>query len=96
MTRKEVNKMNTTKTQDFYNYVLGFYGKGGIYEMNAPHNVIYVACCLVAQRKDIPFDGDTVDREHVREILERFGYRSDKYNWRSENNKNFPSIPQQA
>lgn len=74
ITRKEVNKMNTTKTQDFYDYVLGFYGKGGIYEMNAPHNVIYVACCLVAQRKDIPFDGDTTDREHVREILERFGY----------------------
>jgi len=63
-----------TKTQDFYDYVKGFYGRGGIYEFNAPHNVIYVACCLVAQRKDIPFDGDTVDRESVRETLERFGY----------------------
>ena len=63
-----------TKTQDFYDYVLSFYGKDGIYEFNAPHNVIYVACCLVAQRQDIPFDGDTADREAVRETLERFGY----------------------
>ena len=63
-----------TKAQDFYDYVKGFYGRGGIYEFNAPHNVIYAACCLVAQRKDIHFDGDTVDREAVRETLERFGY----------------------
>ena len=63
-----------TKTQDFYDYVLSFYGKGGIYELEAPCNVIYVACCLVAQRKDVPFNGDTVDRESVRDILARFGY----------------------
>ena len=63
-----------TRTQDFYVYAKGFYGRGGIYEFDAPHNVIYAACCLVAQRKDIHFDGDTVDREAVRETLERFGY----------------------
>ncbi len=56
-------------------YVLSFYGKDGISKNNAGHDVIIAACKIVENRRDIPFDGDTVDRESVAGILLQFGYK---------------------
>ena len=61
--------------KDWREYVLSFYGKGGIYEFNAAHDVIIAACKIVENRKDIAFDGDTVDRESVAGILSQFGHQ---------------------
>lgn len=63
-----------TEMKEFYEYCLDFYGKDGIYAMNAPHSVIKQACLLVSKRTDIDFDGDTMDREMVCHILETLGY----------------------
>tara|TARA_Y100000114_G_scaffold155937_1_gene181442 strand:+ start:2732 stop:2947 length:216 start_codon:yes stop_codon:yes gene_type:complete len=60
--------------KDWRKYVLSFYGKGGIYEFNAGHDVIIAACKIVENRKDIAFDADTIDRESVAGILSQFGY----------------------
>lgn len=71
--------MTTTAYKDFKQYVLSFYGKGGLYEFDCPHAVIIAACVLVQHRKDgIPFEGDTVDREAVRAVLEKLGHQEIK------------------
>ena len=56
---------------EFYNYCLSFYGRGKIYDLNAPDSAIKSACDLVAWGD---FEGDTFDREKVREILETLGF----------------------
>ena len=60
---------------DFCDYVLSFYGKSGIIQYDAPHSVIKHICVAVSYRKDAEFDGDTMDRELVAEILQRIGYK---------------------
>ena len=60
--------------REFFEYCKSFYGKGQIYDLKAPNHVIKSACAIVEKRNDIPFDGDTVDREAVRHILELLGY----------------------
>jgi len=59
---------------NFYTYCKGFYGKGEIYDLGVSNAVLKSTCELVSNREDIPFDGDTVDRETVRHILELLGY----------------------
>ena len=59
---------------EFYKYCLSFYGKGEIYDLGVSNGALQSACELVANRKDMPFDGDTEDREAVRHILELLGY----------------------
>ncbi len=66
------------KLSEFYSYCKGFYGKGGIYEFDVPASVLRSTCELVQQRKDIPFDGDTIDRERVRDVIEMLGYKVTK------------------
>lgn len=58
----------------FYTYCKSFYGIGEIYDLDVTNNALQTTCELVVNRKDIPFEGDTVDREKVREILELLGY----------------------
>lgn len=58
----------------FYTYCKSFYGKGEIYDLGVSNAALQTTCELVANRKDIPFDGDTIDREAVRHILELLGY----------------------
>lgn len=53
----------------FFEYVRGFYGVGGIYDMNVEDRMIDAAIQIRLQNNDFPFEGDTVDREMVREIL---------------------------
>ena len=58
---------------DFINYVLSFYGKGGIYAMNATRDQVHHAILLrldpESKYMSIPFGYDTTDREIVKEIL---------------------------
>lgn len=71
--------MAMSAQNEFQKYVLSFYGNGGLYEFNCSHDVIIAACILVQHRNDgIPFEGDTVDREAVRSILEQQGHQETK------------------
>ena len=58
---------------DFINYVLGFYGKDGVYDMGATRDQVHHAALLrldpEGEYKSIPFGFDTTDREIIREIL---------------------------
>tara|TARA_A200000159_G_C7314325_1_gene336049 strand:+ start:1217 stop:1438 length:222 start_codon:yes stop_codon:yes gene_type:complete len=61
---------------DFVKYVMEFYGKGGIYDFGAKEEDIVKAVGIRLQnRPELPFDGDTLDREIVRDILlDKMGY----------------------
>jgi hypothetical protein len=56
--------------EDFYSYVLDFYGDDGIYEIGATLDMV-----MEATQKYISsgaeFCGDSFDREHVRDIMLR-------------------------
>lgn len=65
--------MNHDKLSTFKHYVNGFYGNGGIYEFNAPKSIIDKACELVAELPT--FQGDTLDRERVREVLQALWFK---------------------
>jgi hypothetical protein len=67
--------MNKAKLNNFIKYVLYFYGKDGLYDMGATREqVAYATGVLVTTISLTPnsptFEGDTVDREKVRTILE--------------------------
>jgi hypothetical protein len=57
---------------EFYNYVLSFYGPGGIYPMGATLELIELATndlIKILEIKDQEFCGDSIDRELVRDLL---------------------------
>jgi|TARA_R110000796_G_scaffold205939_1_gene322312 hypothetical protein len=55
---------------EFVKYVMRFYGKGGIYDFGATEEDIVIATDIRLKNKpEIPFDGDSLDREIVRDIL---------------------------
>ena len=62
---------------EFVDYVMDFYGANGIYAMNVNREDILIATGMrIEARKDIEFQGDSLDRELVRDILiERFNYK---------------------
>ena len=66
--------------KEFRDYVHSFYGKGGIYDLGCSipdiENAIYVYFGKMALIEWLDWgDGDTVDRERVRAILEDdFGF----------------------
>jgi len=63
------------KMDEFYTYVLSFYGKGGLYPMNATLTDVKAATKEYKKHLDAPFEGDSMDREAVRDILIKdFGY----------------------
>ena len=73
----ESEELDETMTDGdkFVDYVMSFYGPGGIYDMGVTREDIAAATEVYKKESDIPFDGDTVDRENVRDILIRdFGY----------------------
>ena len=54
----------------FVNYVLEFYGEGGIYDFGAVEGEVLKALEVrLKSRADIPFGGDSFDRELVRDIM---------------------------
>ena len=59
----------------FYVYVRSFYGRDGLYPMGATvHDIIAATKILVGAVGDA-FEGDSMDREDVRDILIKdFGY----------------------
>jgi hypothetical protein len=57
---------------EFYDYVLSFYGKDGIYPMGATLTVVRKATkdlIRILKIKGQEFCGDSVDRELVRDLL---------------------------
>lgn len=55
---------------DFVEYVLDFYGKGGLCDFGATEKEVRVALNVrLKTRPDLEFDGDTLDREMVRDIM---------------------------
>jgi hypothetical protein len=62
---------------EFVDYVLDFYGDTGIYAMGVTREHILIATDIrIESRKDIEFQGDSLDREMIRDILiEMFGYK---------------------
>jgi hypothetical protein len=55
---------------NFHTYVYGFYGKGGVYDMNATAEQIEQATKILYKRyKPEEIDHDSIDRERVRDIL---------------------------
>jgi hypothetical protein len=57
---------------EFYDYVLSFYGPGGIYPMGATLDLVELATndlIRILQIKDQEFCGDSIDRELVRDLL---------------------------
>ena len=62
------------KNEAFISYVLSFYGDGAdaIYPMGATRETVVFALGMrLAGRPDLPFDGDSTDREMVRDIMTR-------------------------
>ena len=58
--------------QEFIDYVFNFYGKDGIYDMQATKEQIATATNIRLKNLKyvkLPFEADTIDREIVRDIL---------------------------
>jgi hypothetical protein len=56
--------------QEFVNYVLSFYGLGGMYsEYKFRESEVKKAIKIHKRNKDVEFIGDSVDREMVRDIV---------------------------
>ena len=54
---------------DFIEYVMRFYGPGEIYDMGATRKEVKEAIVVRLENTEIPFDGDSVDREMIRDII---------------------------
>ena len=60
---------------EFYLYVRSFYGSDGLYPMGANLADIIKATDIYISRSNTRFEGDSFDREEVRDILiASFGY----------------------
>ena len=55
--------------KDFIEYCNSFYGIDGIYDMNATLEQIKDCCYQYIALVGDAFEGDTIDRERVRELL---------------------------
>jgi hypothetical protein len=64
---------------DFYLYVRSFYGTDGLYPMGANLADIIAATDIYLSRLNTRFEGDSFDREEVRDIL----IASFRYEWPS-------------
>jgi hypothetical protein len=53
----------------FIDYCMSFYGSGGLYDIGATPEELAAALEIRRRDQSIPFDGDSVDREMVRDIL---------------------------
>lgn len=61
----------------FIDYCHSFYGAGGVYDMGATYTELWRAAEKHFRSPDklMPFEGDSIDREQVREILIAWGLR---------------------
>lgn len=69
--------MLATKEQKaFFSYCKDFYGKKGCYPIaDLDDKILKAVCLIVSQRKDMPFDGDSFDREKAAGILFDLGFQ---------------------
>jgi hypothetical protein len=64
------------KMNEFYTYVLSFYGPYGLYPMGVTLTDVKAATKIHKKRTSVSFEGDSMDREKVRNILIAvFGYK---------------------
>ena len=54
---------------EFYEYVMDFYGDGGIYDFGATEEEVRQATDIVKNEVGDDFEGDSVDREKVRDVI---------------------------
>ena len=54
---------------EFYKYVRSFYGQQGLYPMGATLRDIKAVTGIYLAREATNFEGDSIDREYVRDIL---------------------------
>jgi len=70
---------NTLKMilKPFVEYCHSFYGEGGLYDMGASMNVLHKAAVtyVLSPDREADFEGDSFDREQVREVLHRWGFQ---------------------
>lgn len=55
--------------KEFVDYVMSFYGDGGLYDMKATREEVWNALAIRLDTIDFSFDGDSLDRERVRDII---------------------------
>jgi hypothetical protein len=55
--------------EQFYSYVISFYGPDGIYPIGATMDMVMEATEKYLQAPETDFCGDSFDREHVRDIM---------------------------
>lgn len=61
---------------EFYEYVLSFYGPGGLYDMGATRAQVRAATNKVIDKHGTGFCGDSIDRERVRDkMIAMFGLK---------------------
>ena len=71
-----------TNFSEFIDYVLSFYGKGGLYPQNrtkeqiAYATTVYLDACAYYEENNVPNfswgGGDSLDRERVRDLMNNF------------------------
>lgn len=61
--------VNSDEFKEFIKYVLSFYGEGEIYDFKFTYDEVVKATNHYLEITTIDFDGDTIDREAVREIV---------------------------
>ena len=57
----------------FIDYVMSFYGRDEIYDMDVTREEAKAATGVrmgICKHSGVPFEGDTIDREAVRDIIE--------------------------
>lgn len=55
--------------EQFYSYVLSFYGSDGIYPIGATMDMVMEATEKYLREPETKFCGDSFDREHIRDIM---------------------------
>lgn len=68
----EESPESNDSVEEFYDYFMSFYGDGGLYDFGATKEEIDQALEIRKNTpiyKDVPFEGDTVDREIIRDII---------------------------
>ena len=67
----------TTLLKPFVEYCHSFYGEGGLYDMGASMTDLYEAAAtyVLSPDNEVEFEGDSFDREQVREVLHRWGFQ---------------------
>jgi len=66
---KEEDETAVGTMDEFYSYVLDFYGPNGIYDIGATEEEVKKATEIVKNEVGDDFEGDSVDREKVRDVI---------------------------